>query len=76
LTETAGIRIGAIVSTTFVLVLAPEPSSSPSPPLGWLARGKLTLTGLQCAPECRSVETFDHTIELPLNERLVASSNS
>jgi hypothetical protein len=34
------------------------------------------VTERQCLPALAPVETFDHTSELPLNDRLVASSNS
>jgi hypothetical protein len=72
--ETAGILIGATVILTSAgseLVSPSAPSEGPS-----AAFRKVTLTGLQCFPDCASVETFDHTVALSSKLRLVASSNS
>jgi hypothetical protein len=74
LIESAGILIGAIFT---LMVSSPEAPSPPAPgELGSFAFVNVMVTGRQCLPERASVETFDHTTELPLNDRLVASSNS
>ena len=72
--ETAGILMGAIAMVT---VSSPDAPSPPAPfALGSFALVNVTFTGRQCLPACVSGVTFDQMTELPVNERLVASSNS
>jgi hypothetical protein len=70
-----------LIGATVVFTISgaePVPLSAPSPPSEdpSAAFRKVTLTGLQCFPDCASVETFDHTVALSWKLRLVASSNS